>query len=337
MKRIILLFLVVIVSLVLLVACNSTSTYDLILGTTLIIKTNGVNSKFIANNIYNKFDAYESLLSTSIEGSDVYRINHAQANVPIHVNDITIELSKISSEIYNLSNHAYNPAIYPLVRLWGFDSESFVVSNIDRVPPTDEQINEILYLIDYSENFVIDTENTTISKKYEGCMLDFGGIAKGYAIGSLDDIISSKKVLVNLGGNIMSYNKTFNIGLTNPRDGGSSLFGKFSLFDRESVSTSGDYQRFFTHNGKRYHHIIDPQTGKPSSSRIISASVVTKKIDNVSNSNYAAYGDALSTAIFILGKEKGIELMNNLGLSGVIIYENLTYEIIGNLDFKRMQ
>lgn len=335
MKKFIFLITLILLLLCLLVGCNTTKQYT-VFGTFLEIKISGSNGAKITNEIFNTLDGYENILSPTIEGSDLYKINHADAEQPIVCSDITIQLAEISLEVYNLSNHAYNPAVYPIVELWGFDANSFVVAGVTKTPPTDAQINALLPLTDYANLFTIDSQNKTITKHNKDAKIDFGGIAKGYSIGAMKEKIGSRKTLIDLGGNIISFNNSYTIGINSPRKSSSSLFGKFTLNDNYSVSTSGDYQRYFEYEGKKYHHIIDPSTGHPTDNGIIAVTIVTTANDKFTNPNFAAYGDALSTAVMVLGKEQGKALVNLLGVSAIIIYQDLTYETIGNINFSKM-
>ena len=333
MKKVVFLIALVLVLSCLLVACNTTKQYT-VFGTFLEIQISGSNGAKVTDQINNTFDSYEKILSPTIEGSDLYKINHAQAEQPISCSDITIELAEISLDVYKLTGHSYNPAIYPLVELWGFDANSFVVAGVTKAPPASSDIAALLPLTDYENMFTIDKENKTITKHHDKAKLDFGGIAKGYALGAAKDIVGGRKALINLGGNIMSYNRAYAVGITNPREGSSSLFAKFTLDDNSTVSTSGDYQRYFEYEGKRYHHIIDPDTGCPADKGIISVSVVVGP--SVVNKNYTAYADALSTAVMILGKEKSEILLKSLKVSAFIIYTDLSYETIGDLSIAKV-
>ena len=335
MKRIAFLSLILILILVLLVGCSSASDFY-VFGTTLQVKTENDISKKVAKGIYEKLDGYESIISPVVANSDLERLNKAEKDVAVSVSDITLELYKISLEMYNLSSHAFNPAIYPVVKLWGFDANTFVVAGQSKQPPQQADIDSLLYLADLENMFVVDYTNKTITKKDSNAMLDFGAVAKGYSLGQLADIVGDKKSIVDLGGNIIGFNKDYTVGIRSPRNSGSSVFGKFSLHSGESIATSGDYQRYYEFDGVRYHHIIDPSTGKPAEKGIISVSIIAGSINGVENANSAAYVDAISTSVFVLGKEKGIELINTLGVKAVIIYSDLSYDVCGDLDFVRL-
>ena len=335
MKKCVVLVVLILLLACLLVGCNTTKQYT-VFGTFLEVKISGSNGAKLANEIYNTLNDYEDILSPVIEGSDLYRINHASAEEPIKCSNITIELALISLEVYNLTNHAYNPAIYPVVELWGFDANSFIVAGVTKAPPAESDIAALLPLTDYATMFTIDAENKTITKHNDNAKIDFGGIAKGWSIGTMKNKVDNRKALIDLGGNIIAYNSTYTIGITSPRESSSSLYGKFTLNDNYSVSTSGDYQRYFEYEGKRYHHIIDSNSGHPTDNGIIAVTVVTTTNDKFEGSNFAAYGDALSTAVMVLGKEQGTALVNQLGIGAVIIYSDLTYDKIGNIDFTKV-
>ena len=172
------------------------------------------------------------------------------------------------------------------------------------------------------------------SKLIDGAMLDFGGVAKGYAV-QQSLTLASDKTLVNLGGNIGAVKGDFNVGIANPQREGrefiNSYFAKFKLLSGECVSTSGDYERYYVvDDGERknvYHHIINPITCKPvdtsGSDGVVSCSVVTKD---------GAIGDAVATAVVVLGKEKGVQLLKKLGLKGFIIDGDMNVQTVGDFD-----
>ncbi len=173
--------------------------------------------------------------------------------------------------------------------------------------------------------------------------IDLGGIAKGYAADKAVEILMGKGIksaLVAIAGDIRGYGvkpdgQPWKVGFQNPRadegssgEGDSDIFATLSL-QNSAISTSGDYQRFFMKNGKRYHHILDPATGYPSHD-IMSVSVIAPE---------GFLADALSTGIFTLGREKGMELLTSLGLNGVIVDKNreifLTDDLKGKVNIEK--
>ena len=325
----VLLIAIILISIVSLTACSSTEQF-FVFGTFLDMTVEGVSHGKVTREVFTYMESLETLLSPTVEGSDLHKINNVKAGESVKCSAETMELLSIVEVIFDLSEGAYDPSIYPLVRLWNFSGDKF--SQIEgKTPPTDEDIAEALSVVGFDKAFTIDHVAGTVTKNagYDGAMLDFGGVAKGYAVDKAMDGFDGK-ALVNLGGNIGAKGKEYTIGIGNPRESATPYFGSFTLSAGELISTSGDYERFFTYEGNRYHHILSPSTGKPSDSGLISVSVVCTN---------GAVGDALSTAIMVLGAEKGKELITrindefDLNVKAVLISTDLTYEVVGDLGF----
>jgi thiamine biosynthesis lipoprotein ApbE len=159
----------------------------------------------------------------------------------------------------------------------------------------------------------------TIFFKNPDTQIDLGGIGKGYAVDMATRILKGNRIrsaLINFAGNIYAYGtppgrKSWVIGLQHPRKS-EGLLNSFEIKDK-AVSTSGDYEKFFIIDGKRYSHIIDPRTGNPVKD-IVSVTIIA---------DTATRADALSTGVFVLGLDKGMELIETLpDVEGVIIYED---------------
>ena len=325
----VLLIAIILISIVSLTACSSTEQF-FVFGTFLDMTVEGVSLGKVTREVFTYMESLETLLSPTVEGSDLHKINNAKAGESVKCSAETMELLSIVEVIFDLSEGAYDPSIYPLVRLWNFSGDKF--SQIEgKTPPTDEDIAEALSVVGFDKAFTIDHVAGTVTKNagYDGAMLDFGGVAKGYAVDKAMDNFDGK-ALVNLGGNIGAKGKSYTIGIGNPRESATPYFGSFTLRAGELISTSGDYERFFTYEGKRYHHILSSSTGKPSDSGLISVSVICTN---------GAVGDALSTAIMVLGAEKGKALITrvndefDLNVKAVLISTDLTYEVVGDLGF----
>lgn len=323
MKKIVLALVAIIVCVVSFCACNGTA-QSFVFGTFLEIDYKGLKNP--SDEIEGYFDNLESWLSPTVEGSYIYRINHAKAGESIECNATVMAIMRTAEKVYHASNGAYDPSIYPLVRLWNFSGDLYSMV-IAKQPPTDEEIERAKTLVGLDRAFAIDYENNTITKNegYDDAMLDFGGVAKGYAVDTAEDNVDCK-ALINLGGNIVACSDSYIIGIGNPRESETSYFGSLTLSAGECISTSGDYERYYDYEGVRYHHIINPATGRPSESGVISVSVVTTD---------GALGDAVATAVLVLGLDLGTELLQELSLSAVIITSDLNYKVVGNIDFAK--
>jgi thiamine biosynthesis lipoprotein ApbE len=252
------------------------------------------------NDAFKEIGRIEHVFSKFDENSEVSKINRLAG---IEKTGISKEVFKLTQEaIYYsyISEGAFDITVAPLMEIWGF------VRKHNSIPDEDD-IKKTLKSVGY-KNIELDFKESSIRFLNRNTKIDFGGIAKGYAVDRAKDILVSKGIkngLVNLGGNIFALGnaygkKNWKIGVQDPRNK-SKLLYNFELANR-SISTSGNYERFFEIGGKRYSHIINPLTGKPCQG-IISVTVV---------GNSAEEADALSTAIFVMGEKKGIALARSI-------------------------
>ncbi len=318
-KKIVIVVLILTFLIVSLTACSRAEQF-FVYGTTLEVTAEGINSSQTIQNVADYIQGLESLLSPTVEGSDVYKINHAPVNEPVVCDKITMSIFEVSHRVYEASGGAYDPSVYPLVRLWNFSSDTFGMG--ENSIPSEEQIANAMSLVGLDRCFVADYQNSSITKLVEGAMLDFGGVAKGYAVqNSLEEI--DGKGLVNLGGNIGAKGKDYSVGIANPsridRSFSTSYFAKFTLYDGECVATSGDYERYYKVGDNIYHHIINPFSGAPCDTLcddgVVSCSVISKD---------GAVSDAVATAVVVLGKTQGIKLLESLNLKGVVIGSDMS-------------
>lgn len=323
MKKFALALVAIILCVVSFCACNRT-TRSFVFGTFLEIDWEGVKDP--SDDIETYFDTLEKWLSPTVEGSYVYKINNAKAGEAVECNETVMAILEVAEKVYALSGGAYDPSVYPLVRLWNFSGDLYSTV-IAKTPPTEEEIEETKKLVGFYDAFTIDYEKKTVVKNagYDDAKLDFGGVAKGYAVDVAEDGVAVK-ALINLGGNIVACNDSYSIGIGNPRESDLPYFGSLTLNAGECISTSGDYERYYDYEGVRYHHIINPFTGRPSDSGVISVSVITSD---------GALGDAVATAVMVLGLERGKELLGALSLNAVVITSDMNYEVVGNVDFAK--
>ncbi|MBR2714827.1 MAG: FAD:protein FMN transferase [Ruminococcus sp.] len=237
----------------------------------------------------------ENMLSATKKGSDVYNINHSDAK-KVSVSDETIRLLQKARKLSESCDGAFDVSVYELVKLWGFDTKEYKV-------PTSDEVEKTLRYVGYSD--VTIDKNDVLLKK--GMSIDLGAIAKGYIGERLYDIMKNSEIdagIINLGGMVVTYSsenssKEFSVGVEYPDTG--DVFAKLNVSKPFTV-TSGGYQRYFEKDSKRYHHILDPKTGKPSESDISSVTVISD--DGVAN-------DALSTAFYVMGVDETLEYLKN--------------------------
>lgn len=281
------------------------------MGTFLIVSIDNEH-KNIINEINSEIIRIEDKFSRYKENSLVYKINSNKGKW-IDVDEEFLYVIKTSLYLYDLSNGAFNPLIGEIENEWGFYDGNYKI-------PDDDLLKNLLKNID-KKNIKIDEENKKIM--IENGSLDFGGIVKGYALDKIKEILTKNNVreaIVNLGGNILVFgNRKFKIGVKNPREDG--IIHVFKIDGNNTVATSGDYENYFIENGKRYHHIINPENGKPAESGLIEVSVVSRS---------GIMGDGLSTTLFVLGKEKGKDLIKYYfpDVNVLFVDEKLNKELI---------
>ncbi len=263
----------------------------------------------------------DKFLNNFVSDSEISAISREAGIKPVHVSKETMDLMQKTLGISNITGGAFDPTIAPVLKLWKFSGRP-----ADPSMPPGDAIKISLKLVDYKK-IKINSESSGIYLEDKGMELDLGGIAKGYAADKAVEAIKAKGIkaaLVAIAGDIRgcglsTAGNAWKVGIQDPRPENPNsekpwedIFASVDLKDR-AISTAGDYQRSFMKDGKRYHHIIDPVTGYPSDSGLISVSVIAPE-------GYMA--DGIDTAILILGPEKGMKLLDSMGLEGVLVDVN---------------
>lgn len=252
-------------------------------------------------------------MSVFNKDSEVSRINSSAGKSVQPVSSDTFYVVERAKYYSRLSKGAFNLLIRPLINLWGINTK-------DARVPEGYEIESTIKLINY-EDIILNKEDLTIKLLNEKQCIDLGAIAKGYAADEVKRILLSNNIssaLIDLGGNIYALgNKidggSWNIGVQDPLDIRGSSIGIIQIKNK-SIVTSGNYERFFIKDGVRYHHIIDPRTGRPSSNGIISVTII---------SDYSMDGDGLSTCCYVMGLLEGYELINSIkGIDAIFITED---------------
>lgn len=242
---------------------------------------------------------YEQLFSSTISTSDISRINSAQG-APVEVNPETAKLVQKGLDYGRLSDGTFDITIAPLSTLWD------VKQNPGNIP-AQKAIDEAKSHVNYKNVIVKDNTVTLTDPK---AAIDLGGIAKGYIADKLKEYLLSKETkygLINLGGNIVALGEkpeggAFRIGIQKPFDEKNQSITSVNIRN-ESVVSSGIYERYFKKDGKIYHHLLEPVTGYPYDNNLLQVTIIS---DN------SVDADALSTATFGLGLEKGTALIKEL-------------------------
>jgi thiamine biosynthesis lipoprotein len=244
----------------------------------------------------------DDLFTTYKEESPVWKINNNRDTL-IKVDDEIYNLLVLCDSVTRLSEGCFDVSLDNLTKAWGFYTDNPLL-------PTKAAIDSALNSSGWN-NIQLKENQTIIRRKNVG--LNFGAIAKGYAVDKAIDVLKKsgiKKALVNAGGEIKVIGNDWKVGIQHPRDE-RGIVAVVKLNDM-TVATSGDYEQYFEQDGIRYHHIIDPKTGYPARG-LQSVTVI-----NESNT----FADALATAVFVMGKEKGMRLIENLNnIEAMIIDE----------------
>ncbi len=272
---------------------------EFVLGTvcTINLYDKGTNRAYTA--AFDRLRDIEATMSASLETSDVGRINAAAGREPVAATRDTITVLSFALETARASGGAFDPTVGPVVKLWGIGTD-------DARVPSSEAIEKALALVDY-DRVRLDDATGMVYLEDAGMRLDLGAIAKGYAADEVARVLREKgisRAIVDLGGNILcvgekSPGTPWTVGIRNPETSRGEPVIVVQASD-SSVVTSGVYERFFEENGKRYHHIIDPKTGWPSDGELLSVTIIARE---------SMTADALSTATFVLGREKGLALI----------------------------
>ena len=263
------------------------------MNTYMTITAYGESAEIALNKAEEKTLKLESMWSVTDENSEIYAINHSDGE-NVYVSPETAELLDFSMDISEMTDGALDCTMYSVLTEWGFTTGNFKI-------PTDEQISELLKNTGY-EKIDLNENNVTVPKNMQ---IDLGAVGKGYTGDLIVDILQEngvKSALLDLGGNIQTIGTKpdgtdWKLGLRSPFDEGS--FATLEVSDC-AVITSGGYERYFVgDDGERYWHILDPKTGKPAHSGLVSVTIVGKE---------GRLCDALSTSLFVMGLDKAIEL-----------------------------
>ncbi|MEJ2313335.1 MAG: FAD:protein FMN transferase [Nitrospirota bacterium] len=271
--------------------------------TITVVSDSGQEAEGAMDAAFDEIRRLEKLLSFWTEDSEIAAIYQNAGVRPVKVSPETLDIVERSLYIAERTGGAFDPTVGPVMRLWDFHEKRM---------PTKKEIEGKLPLVDYRK-VVVDRDNSTVYLEVKGMSFDTGGIAKGYAVDRAVEVLKESGMesgLVAIAGDIRGFGpRTWRIGIRDPRaEGDEGVMATLELKDK-AISTSGDYERYFILDGKRYHHLLDPKTGLPARG-VWSASVVADE---------AVLTDGFSTGIFVMGPERGLALAEELDVEAVIV------------------
>jgi len=248
--------------------------------------------KAAANIAFTEIKRIEGLLSKYKEDSEIVRLNRLGE---LKVSADTFYILQKAKELWKASDGAFDITVGPLMDLWGFTDRRFSI-------PSKEKIKNVLNSVG-SGKIILIPEDNVVKFMFSGMKLDLGAIAKGYALDCAVKKLKENRIpscLINAGGQVYCLGERlgqpWKIAIKDPR---SQDVRDCLKLKNQSVATSGDYEQYFMHRNKRYAHILNPKTGYPADAGVVSVTVIAP--DGLT-------ADALSTAIFVLGKDKGLKL-----------------------------
>ena len=269
----------------------------------------------------------EALISWRVEDSDIQKLNAAAGISAVPIHDRTRSILTAALDVAKQSGGAFDPTILPVSSLWNFDGEVHAV-------PSADQISKFLPCVSY-QNLTLSSDQAFL--QINGSAVDLGAAGKGAAC---DDAIAAYREqnatgeVVSVGGSIGLYGQkpdhtVWTIAVRDPR--GEDLSAQLGTLDlplgkTESlcISTSGSYEKAFTQDGVTYHHLLDPKTGYPAKSGLVSVTVLHES---------GLYSDLLATACFILGVDAGCDLLETYGASGIFVTKSGDVRLFGELAF----
>ncbi|WP_432413073.1 FAD:protein FMN transferase [Rasiella sp. SM2506] len=252
----------------------------------------------------------EKLISSWDDNSQTSEINRNAGIKPVKVDKELFDLIERAIDISKLTDGAFDISYASMDKIWKFDGSMTKM-------PSKEEIIASVEKVGY-QNIILDNKNSTVFLKLKGMKIGFGAIGKGYSADKAKTLLISKGVssgIINASGDMNTWGKQPNgnewkVAITNPMDK-NKVFALLPITNG-AVVTSGNYEKYVNFNGKRYTHIIDPRTGYPSTG-IISVTVFAPK---------AELADALATSVFVMGKEAGLDRINQLPKIECIIIDD---------------
>lgn len=287
---------------------------DIAMGSVVSQKLIGKQAPQAAQNIVDRISRIENNnLSMNVSSSDIYKVN-TESGTLIEVSSETALWLGATLEVCRASNYALDITIGAVTKLWGIGSDTARV-------PTQSEIDDALKTVS-AKNVYISGNRVRIPATQ---MLDMGAIGKGIACDEARKIARKhdlKRAVISVGGSIMLHGAgDFDVGIRNPSGDANDNLGIIKT-KAACVSTSGNYEKVFTFEGKTYHHILSSQTGYPAESGLVSVTIVCDS---------GLLSDALSTACFVLGYESSLPLIEKYNAQAVFIFEDKSIAVTDGL------
>ena len=290
---------------------------DMLFDTVIKIQILDPADESILDGLKKLCEKYDTMFSATNTDSELYKLNHANGQ-PFTVSSETANLIQEGIHYSELSGGAFDLTIEPVSALWNFKADKPTI-------PSSDAIAQAVSHVDYTK---VDIQDNTVTLEDPEAGIDLGAIAKGYIADQVKTYLKKqgiKHAIINLGGNVdvigtKPDGSKYNIGIQKPFDESGEAITSVQLKD-QTVVTSGIYERYFKKNGKLYHHILDPRTGYPCENNLYSVSIITDS---------STKADALSTTCFLLGYEKGMELIQSMdGVEAIFITDDEKVHKIG--------
>jgi len=278
------------------------------LGTVNTITIPGCSRKDILQTAKDRVLELDDRLSVFKEDSEISQINQAAGRGFVKVHSDTFYLIQAAVHFSALTEGVFDITACPMVALWGIGKKNAWI-------PSQEEISRMRSLVDYRD-ILMDETACTVMLKQHGQAIDLGSIAKGYAADEVRRILLENSVteaLINLGGTVVAIGPPCTLGIQHPMKETGIPMGRLTMTNMAAV-TSGSNEKYFIKDGVRYHHILDPRTGCPAHSGLLSITLIGES---------AMALDALTTAVFILGMQKGITLIKQFQFQAVFITDTL--------------
>ncbi|WP_298487284.1 FAD:protein FMN transferase [uncultured Maribacter sp.] len=276
-----------------------------------VVAKDSLEASYFITLAVNEITRIEKLISSWDKNSETTLVNKNAGIAPIKVSNELYELIERSLKISKLTDGAFDISYASMDKIWQFNGTMTQM-------PKAKQIKQSVAKVGY-KNIILNKEESTVYLKQKGMKIGFGAIGKGYAADKAKALLVKKGVIsgiINASGDMNTWGKQPNgeewkVAITNPMDKNKA----FALLPitNGAVVTSGNYEKFVMLNGKRYTHIIDPRTGYPSSG-IISVTIFAPK---------AELADALATSVFVMGKEVGLNRINQLPNIECVIVDDI--------------